>query len=320
MEKLALLILVFLSVSGSGVVKAGGGGGGMSTSLIDKGKHCIEAAREAYTALSNGRDTDEVLGHLQALVEDGKYLQHGAENSLSKLASQEEGLRKTLHQLQEDKKKFEMEILAVKKEKSAIEGTHSSKQALLRDNDAQVKRAEKEIQDAENELHKAKKKLKKKKRGLGGFVKSAVNSLVGRKSSAEKKVKRAKENAKRRRDELKAAQNEAAKTKQALTAVQNKINEHEKKIQVTQQQADKKHNEIGAIKNSIAFVKRSVKFWEEFAGAANSAENRSVRLKGIVDIAAEKGDYTLLRADGTTTVAKSFLMAWEVMATDYFIA
>ena len=53
MEKLALLILVFLSVSGSGVVKAGGGGGGMSTSLIDKGKRCIEAAREAYTALSN---------------------------------------------------------------------------------------------------------------------------------------------------------------------------------------------------------------------------------------------------------------------------
>ena len=211
---------------------------------------------------ANGGDTNNVLGHLQALAEDGKYLQHGAENSLSKLASQEEGLRKTLHQLQEDKK-FEMEILAVKKEKSAIEGTHSSKQALLRDNDAQVKRAEKEIQDAENELHKAKKKLKKKKRGLGGFIKSAVNSLVGRKSSAEKKVKRAKENAKRRRDELKAAQNEAAKTKQALTIVQNKIKEHEKKIQVTQQQADKKHNEIGSITNSIEFVKRSVNFWEE---------------------------------------------------------
>ena len=287
----------------------------MSLGLIDKGKYCIEAAKEAHTVLSKGGDTNKVLGHLQALVEDGKYLQQSAENSLSKLASQEEGLRKTLHQLQEDMEKFKMEISAVEKEKSAIEDTHSSKEALLRDNDAQVKRAEKEIQDAENELNRAKKKLKKKERGIIGGLKKLVKALAG----PEKRVKRAKVNAERRRNGLKAAQNEADTTRQALTAVQNKIMEHEEKIQVTQQQVDKKQNEIGAIRCSIEFVKISVNFWKKFAGAAESAEDCSVCLKGIVDIAAEEKDYTLLRTDGTTTVAKSFLMAWKVMATDYLL-
>lgn len=63
-------------------------------------------------------------------------------------------------------------------------------------------------------------------------------------------------------------------------------------------------------------VRKSVHFWELFVKAAEKAEERTATLKSIVDQAAEEKDYELLKADGTITRAKSFMEAWEFIATD----
>lgn len=292
----------------------------MGTSVLQKGKHCIEAAREAYYLMTEqGADEATASGvttHLEALIEDGKYLQRSAKQFLNLLESEEDGLDKKMQQLQTDKGKFEMEIEASEKEKSSIEGKLSAKKSVLKDNESIRQRAQKELQDAENELQRAKKKLKKKKKGFFGKVKSAFKKLAGIRDSAEKKVKSAKKNLERRVAELTSAQNAASKTQQELTAIQTKIEQLQSKIQGTQQQVNKKHADIGLIKSSIALLRKSVHFWELFVTAAQNAEERVAALKSIVDQASETKDYELLKEDGTITRAKSFIEAWEIIATD----
>lgn len=292
----------------------------MGMSVLQKGKHCIQAAGEAYETLvkeeSDEAATTEVVQHLEILAEDAKYLQKSADHFLDNLLLQEEGLTKRLQELNKDEGQFEMELEKSKKEKTNIEGDRSAKEAVLKDKENQLQRVQKELKDAEDELHRAKKKLKKKSRGLLGSVKKALGKLVGHRSSAEKKVKRAKNNLERQISELKSAQTAASRTQQELSAIQNKINEHKSKVQATQQQVDKIHKEIGSVKSSIVLLRKSVHFWEVFVIACENAEERTVALKSIVDHAAEEREYEFLKEDGTITVAKSFIEAWEIIATD----
>ncbi len=284
--------------------------------MLERGKHCIEAARQAYDLLKKEADHDTTMGvlsHLEVLIEDGQYLQRRATDILNKLLLQEKELDISFQKLLEEKKNYEMEIEALGKEKTNMDGTYSSKELVLNDNEKQVQRAQKELQDAENELQRAKKKAKKKKKGILGKIKSAFKKLVG---LGEKKVDKAKKNLERRRSELKSAQSVANNAKQALFAIQKKIDQYIEKIKNTQQLANQKHSEIGSVKSSIALLQKSSYFWELFVIAAQSAEKRTSNLKKIMDLASEEKDYELLSEDGTITRAKSFIEAWEIVATD----
>ena len=296
---------------------------GMAASALEKGKHCIQAAREAYDILmeeeADSDATSKVIAHLEALAEDGKYLQKVAEGFLSKLLSQEENLDKKLQQLQMEEQQFNKEIQAMNNEKENAEKTYSAKETTRKDNENQLQRAQTEMQNADNELQHAKKKLKKKKKGLFGKIKSALGKLVGHVSSAEKRVKSAKKNLERRRNELNSAQSAANAAKKAASDIQNKINQVESKIQATQQQVNAKHKEIGSVKTSIVNLRESTSIWEFFVVAAENAEERTTALKHIVDIAAQEKDYEILRGDGTVTMATSFIKAWEIIATDHRI-
>ena len=291
----------------------------MGASVLERSKNCIKAAQEAYTQLQKGSDDASASGiitHLETLLEDGKYLQKSTEGFLSKLAAQEQELDKKFQQLTKDKARLQMEVDSLKKEKSSVQGTYSAKQSVLMDNEKQLKTAQTEKKNAEDELNRAKKKAKKKKSGLFGKIRHGLNKLVGHVSGADKRVKTAKNNLARRQNELTAAKNAVTQTKQSLDAVQSQINQKEAKIRATKQEADKKHDEIGLVKKSIVFVEKSVHFWELFVVAARNAEERTTNLKKVVDLASEKMQYELLRADGTITRAKSFIEAWEMISTD----
>ncbi len=320
--KLAFTSLCLLVILLSWEVDVSGADTMMGDSALEKSKHCIEAAREAYDILVENGAPDEagsVIAHLETLAEDGKYLQKSAEGFLSKLLSQEEGLDQKMKQLQAEKQKLEMEIQASRREKESVEKNHSAKQSVLQDNEKQLQRVQQELQAAEDELHQAKKKAKKKKKGLFGKIKHGLGKLVGHVSSAEKKVKGAKKNLERRRSKLQSVQKAASGAKKALSDVQTKIKQHESKIQATQQQVDAKHKEIGSVKSSIVLLRKSTNFWELFVVAAENAEERTTALKRVVDQAAEQKDYEILREDGTITKAKSFIEAWGIIATDHRI-
>ena len=194
--------------------------GMMGDSALQKSKHCIQAARQAYDTLPKGEAdagaTISVINHLETLAEDGKYLKRSAANYLGKLKSQEGDLDKTLQQLQKEKKQLENEMVAVRQNKANAEREHSAKLTVLQDIQNQLTGSQSELTNAENELQHAKKKLKKKKKKIWGKIKSALGKLVGHVSSAEKRVGRTKKTLERRRAEFNAAQNAANTARQAF--------------------------------------------------------------------------------------------------------
>lgn len=283
--------------------------------MLKKSNHCIDTARKAYDLLQQkkAKKAEVITGHLEALIEDGKYLQESTKCFLKKLQSQEEDLDETLEQLQMEKGNLETEKGELLEKKASLESNLSSKSSILEDNDTRLKEAEKERKDAENELYRAKKKKKK-----GGIFKKAKR-LVGLVDGAKKRVDRAKRNLARLDSELKVAQNAACSAKQAVAAVQTQIQQQDGKILAVQQQIDEKHAEIGSTKNSVVLLRKSASFWSFFVVAAENAEERTANLKQFVDQAAEKKDYELLREDGTVTKADSFLAAWAMVANDHRI-
>jgi chromosome segregation ATPase len=308
-----LLVLVFLH---SDVARSDNI---IGTSVLQRGKDCIQVAREAYELIKDEADdadtTSEVITHLEALTEDARHLQRSAEQFLSNFVSEEEDLATQLQLLQTEKNKFEIEIEASKREKGVIESRRSAKESVLRDNEHRLQQAQKEWQDAENELHRAKKKLKKKSKGIFGKIKKAFGML----DKHKKKVKRAQSNLDRQKSEFKSAQAVTDKAQQELSTVKDKIQQQDQNIQATQQQVNIIHDKIGVVRNSISLLRKSVHFWKLFVVASERAEGRTEALKTLFNQATEEGDYELLKEDGTITRANSFIEAWDMIASDHRI-
>lgn len=300
----------------------------LSTSLSARGKHCVETAREAHSSLTEKRAASEVIAHLETLKQDGKHLLKTANDQKDKLSVEERDLLAKQTKLEGDKNEIETKIGKLHQDKSAVDKKHAQQEATLKDRDNSLKRAQKDLQDAEHALSKAKKKRKKKKkRGgllggivggiIGGPIGAIAGGLLGNELGGSKgKVDGAKNNVQRRKAELTSAQKELGTTKQSLATIQKSIKDFQIKIGEVGKQRDTKHNEIGAVRKLLAFQQKSIVFWELFIKAAEHADGRTERLKSIVDKAAEKEDLKILRADGTVTVAKSFLEAWEAIATN----
>ena len=68
--------------------------------------------------------------------------------------------------------------------------------------------------------------------------------------------------------------------------------------------------DITKVLKSLEFHDRAVEFWQLFGKACAHAvtTERTQRLRGM---AAAEEDLKILRADGTITIAKSFVEAWE---------
>ncbi len=283
-------------------------------SALQKSKHCVEAAREAYQLLAQGdagaSTASAVISHLEALAEDAKYLKLNSNNYLTEQETKLESSMKTLDDFQAQKIQLEKEKTSASQNKDNALRDQSAKLAILQDNQNKVTQLQQEMTNAENDLRYAKKKLKKKKKGWGR-IKHALGKLVGHVSGAEKRLKSARNNLDRRRAELNAAQAAANAAQQALSNSEEKLRQYQLKVQEIQQKIDAKQVEIKNMKVSLVLLQESVNFWQLFIVATVSVEDRTSSLKQIIDIIDQEKEYFILQQDGTLTKAKSFMEAWE---------
>ena len=311
---LLLSTLVFLWKADSSMAEI------MGTSILERSTDCIKAATVAYDLLQKkGADqatAKSVIEHLEALIEDGKFLLRSAEGFLQKLKFQSNDLDKTMQQLQTEKEELEREKEALTRRKESEERSHSSKNAVFRDNQSQQETAKKEKEDAKNQLQRAERERDDQCDGLFEGLVCDIADLVGHTSGAKRRLEEAERRFDRVQSELNAAQKAASSAKQTVAALQTNIQHYEASIRAKEQQINKKHAEISSVKGSILLLQKSVNFWRGFVVAAENAGERAAALKEVVDQAMEEGDYQLLREDGTVTKTKSFVEAWAMIAND----
>ena len=303
----------------------------MSQDLIAKGKLCIQTARDAYNSITAGSDaaTTPIVQQLEALQENGNFLTQNAKQRMIALNEEENDLQQKMASIQQEKQHFLKIVDQLKQSKDNVEKELEQLEIKVATSEKDLMQAQKVVQDAEGALSSAQHRARRKKRRgkllggvVGGLVAGPIGVVVGAAGGgaisheqAKGRVDAAKSTLSRRRNERDSAKRSLDTTRDKLPPILQQITEYEAKIEENEVISGQKHEEIGAVKKSIVFVKESVNFWEDFLLAAQYAENRTERLKSIVQKAEEMVNLTILKADGTIMVAISFVDAWEALVT-----
>lgn len=311
----------------------------MSQELVAKGRVCIQTAKDAYNAIAAASNAvaTPTLQKLEALQENGKHLIESAKQAKDGLEKEEDSLQQKMAGLQQEKQQLLTIVDQLRQSKTKVEEELKQHETKVRQLEQDLVQAQQEVQNAEGALNSAHHHVRRKKKkggwlgGIGGaalgfVVAGPVGAVVGAGAgataggaisadAAQRRVDQARSTLSRRTAEKDAAMRNVESTKQKLPSILQEIAGYEAKINQNQVISDQKHKEIGVVKKSVAFVMESIEFWEIFLLAAQHATSRTERLKSIVQKAEKTVNLSILKTDGTITVARSFVDAWEALAT-----
>lgn len=295
--------------------------------LIAKGQECIEAAQSAFNFITTQSDAEVADKHLSTLQDSGRFLQEFAEESKDKLLIKEEQLNNELVTLESQKFSYESTISRLNYEKNRAQERLSSQRRKLTEAENELYRAKESLSNAEFELKQARieeTQTMMKTAIVGGVlglvtfgvgavgVSSAVGGLIGAKiAELEGKVKQAESNIQYRKLDIERTHNEIRSISSSLKSIECEISNHRSWISNNERQKRDIHDKITSVVNSIAFQKEAANFWKMFTEAAERATERTERLQKIVDKAAKKENFRILRSDGTITIAETFVEAWK---------
>ena len=298
-----------------------------SYALVIKGQECIKAAQTVVKLITTQKDADEAVNHLSRLQDSGRSLQDFAEENKQKLFIKEKQLNSELATLESQKYSYESTVSRLTEEKNRAEGRLYTQRRLLTDAENELHRAKESLDRARSELRRAKEKEKAAMTtsvvtgvvvglftfgvggaAVGGAMGAGIAALV---NELEGKVKRAERNIQYKQADVDSANDDIRSTSSTLSNIQSEISNYRSRISSNKQQISNIHNRITSVVNSIAFQKEAADFWKMFTEAAERATERTERLQQIVDKAAKKKNFKILRSDGTITIAKTFVEAWE---------
>ena len=295
--------------------------------LVVEGQKCIEAAQTVFNLITTQKEADVAVNRLSMLKETGRSLQDFAEDNKRELLSKEKQLNNELATLESQKYSYESAVSRLTDEKRRAEGRLYSQRRLLADAEAELRRAEESLDHAKRELRRAKEKEKAAMTtsvvtgvvvglftfgvggaAVGGALGAGVAALI---NELEGKVKRAQSNIQCKRADIDRANGEIRSTSSTLSNIEREITNNRSLIASNKKRISNIHDKITSVVNSIAFQKEAADFWKMFTEATERATERTERLRRIVDKAAKKKNFKILRSDGTITIAKTFVEAWE---------
>lgn len=300
----------------------------MSQELVAKGHRCIIAARRVYDLdVYTESEANDAKNSLAALKEDGEQLQKAAKEAKEDFMEQGRKLKNEMAQLEAEEQSFESTVSSLTSSKSAAEYQLQNQERALSETRSQQSQAENRLRSAESDLRSAKKKEKDVAVasvaggivvglltfGVGGL---AVGALAGGATAAiinncEGKVRDARRDISRCHSDVESSERSVRSTRDRVSNIGSEISDYQRRIQHNKQEAIKRHEKVSRVMKSIDFSEKSIDFWEDFTTVSKSATERSERLERLVNKAIKKENYRIMRANGTVTIAQSFVEAWE---------
>ena len=150
--------------------------------------------------------------------------------------------------------------------------------------------------------------------GLTGGSLATLKYLINKEEEAE-------EHAKKCQNDVEKAENNIIAAKRTLETFESKINNSESSIRKYSLEVKQAQNEVRKMKDTIAFMKDTVHLWELFKNLSQDATSRTEILQEILQLAEESKRYHIFTSDGgASTLASSFLQAWEQVTMHHQLA
>ena len=301
---------------------------------------CAEAVKGAICS-QRDTQTEKALEWLDSLHRNSSYLQQLSQEKMVNLEAKIEGLKKSNAELETRKCGLECSISKLNVEKAQAERTCRHKRQELSREEDELGDARRRLRDSQQELKKAEMQKEAIKSGCGkaapvvvggaialGLVTfgvggiltsaaaaaasaSALTAIVSVIAAAESKVKAIREEIQNQESDIDRIKTELTKINNILTDKESKKQNYREQIATNKQDAQDLHQKITTLKQSVAFEMEALLFCQLFQLSVTRAGERTERLQKIVCKAQEERRIKILRADGTITIAKTFVDAWE---------
>ncbi len=302
--------------------------------IVATGQHCFAVAASAFDIVTTQKNVEKAASQLSALHDDAKHLQKVAEEIRENFANKEKELQKELTVLDAEMQSHQSAVTMLNDEKSQAEARRRMQEQRITDTQNELREAEGRLSTAstaERDLHRAKTVMTTSiatsavvgivtfgvgalvAAGVGAAAEAGIGALI---NDAEGRVREARSDIGHKKDDIERTKKELSDTNSSLNSVQQQISSFQARIAGKKNEIDRVHRKIGGIKESIAFQLKSIHFWQLFTQASETATERNQRLEKIVSKAAEKENLKIMRSNGTTIIAKSFLEAWKEISNN----
>ena len=297
------------------------------SSIVMKGKHCYEKAKQTLDLICSQVDHEQALAHLKNLSEDGKLLVKSAECAKYQCENERDQLCAEVLKLEMENRDYENHVSKLKDDQSSADIQLCAQESKIRHDTSQLERAELELHEAVKSLEQAEKKARKTKL-IGG----ALGALVGVISkgdigeSAEigfglgGLVSEIEGNMQKKRDKVDCCKADIQKvraanldTRTSLENIEAEMHKYEIKIKENRKLIDFENSEIDSIERLIKFHQKSEAYWGLLISASQNTCN-VYPLEKIIKGADDAVDLNLTTTVKTLTAAKSFFETWMVVA------
>ena len=299
----------------------------MNNEIIARGQRCFAAVKMAHDLIGSKGGVDRAKELLANVKEDGEFLQENAKETQEKLVREAKELRAEIERLEREEQRFRLEVSSLTSKKSTTERNLQSDERSLSQKQSQLAEEERRLSDAEWDLKKAKEKEKEiavasvvggtlvglvtfgvggllAGAAIGGSTAAIVNNIEGRCRDARRVVSRWK--------------SDVGSTESSIRSYRNSISQYERDIQSyrqrlrdNEQAAVAAHEKTSVLMKSKTFCDTSHDFWTEFTALSKTATEKTDRLEKLVGRVLERGNFRVLRANGTVVLANTFVEAWE---------
>jgi len=298
-----------------------------SNEIVLKGQRCFAAVKKAHNLISSEGDVNKAKEILENVKEDGELLQEDAKETQGKLAKEAEEMRNEIEQLENEEQRFKLEVSSLASRKASAERNLQSNERSLTQKRSQLAEEEKRLSDAEWDLKKAKEKEAKVAAaavaggilvgaftfGVGGILAGAavggttaaiINNIEGRCRDARREIRRWK-------SDIDSTEGSIHSCRDSIRQYERDIQSYRQRLSDNERAAATTHNKITVLVKSKEFCDTSHDFWTEFTALSKTATEKTDRLEKLVGKVVERGNFKVLRANGTVVLATSFVEAWE---------
>jgi chromosome segregation ATPase len=295
--------------------------------LVLKGQACIVAARSAYDLIYTQKNMGKAAECLSALREDAVELQGVAEKNKESSATKERELEEEIDRLTKEKDGYDLTVSRLNEERRNEEYRLSQQRQTLSNAESDLCDARSMLADAEADLRRAREKEAATMTtavttglvvglftfGIGGVIAGAgvgagIAALI---NEIEGRVDKAKSRIRSRESDVSSAQNAISSTQQSLSNIQCRISDYNGRITTNERRMMELHKKISENKPSLAVHRQALELWGLLAQASENAAGSTKRLGEILQKADKKQNMKIVRSNGTVTIAKSFVEAWE---------
>lgn len=307
-----------------------------SQSLVDKARMCIEAVKEADNLIQSQAEggnnaVEDALNHLTSLQEEGKKIKEMAEETDREFLNNEKNLLEEATKINEERRKHETTLTSLSRKKKAVQCKLAMKQRSLDDSTKKLHSAERRLANAKSELLRA-----KTARDMAAVVSGAeaiATSIIGYgigalvrafiPSDGSGLVERNEDRVRKAESSIKIKADDITRVTKKVTLASNCMDNVQEEIMASKEVATELSKKEGSViveicvtKRAVAFQREVVDFWGEFVQACSptasaTVAERSSHLRQILRKADEARKMEITRSNGSFTVAKTFLEAWE---------